>query len=502
MHKKTRSIFFSLHTTTGMLVSLLLFVIFFAGAFALFKDDIQLWQEHRKVESIPSNQVSFDSILDQLDKSHSLYGRDITMKFRKRNPYIYVYMTASKDSAEVSKPISLYVDKKTGEVKTYQSLYNLGEFIYRLHFFDQIPYPYGRTAAGIVAFLFLLTIISGIAMHWHKIGKTFHGFNKGMSFRFFSSKLHIAIGVLGVPFQLIYAITGSYFLLSMLVLLPTLTVYHQDRAQLMNDMRPQPVTAQWQSKIANQPASFDAFVSKAEDYWPDYEVDTWKIQNYGDQGANFVAMGQSQTIGSLSQQGTLVYNLYSQTLRVGNAPKATPFVVRVQQLMYRLHFANYGGLFVKYIYFILAVLTNLVILSGVYIYSVSRQSKKYSPKMQRSSYLLGKFHLAIGLGLVMTTALSFPFVYFTDGLFSDPKTALYLGFFTTWFVSSLLLCIPKKIGSMIFFAMFVVAICGLMIPALDQFRVVSIDSIWLGLGIVSSLICVIQKRKQRVSSIV
>jgi len=496
MHKKTRSIFFSLHTTTGMLVSLLLFIIFFAGAFTLFKDDIQLWQEHRKVENIDSNQVSFDSILNQLDKSHSLYGRDITMRFRKRNPYIYVYMTASKDSSEVSKPMYLYVDKKTGQAKTYHNLYNLGEFLYRLHFFDQIPYPYGRTAAGIVALLFLLTIISGIAMQWHKIGQTFHGFSKHMSFRFFSSKLHIAMGVLGIPFQVIYAITGSYFVLSMLVLFPALAVYHQDKDQLMNDMRPQPVTAQWQSKTTSQPASFDTFVSKAENYWPDYEVDTWKIKNYGDQGASFVAIGQSPTIASLTQQGTLIYDNYSHTLRVGYAPKATPFVVRVQQLMYRLHFANYGGLMVKYIYFILAILTNIVILSGVYIYSASRQSKKYSPKTQRITYLLGKFHLAISLGLVMTTALSFPFVYFTNGLFSDPQTALYLGFFTTWFVNSLLLCIPKRSASMVFFTLLVVAICGLIIPILDQFRIASIDSIWLGLGIVSSLICTIQKRKQ------
>ena len=45
MSNRNYNVFFNTHTVSGIVISIALYVIFFAGAFALFKGEIQIWEE-------------------------------------------------------------------------------------------------------------------------------------------------------------------------------------------------------------------------------------------------------------------------------------------------------------------------------------------------------------------------------------------------------------------------------------------------------------------------
>ena len=50
MSNRNYNVFFNTHTVSGIVISIALYVIFFAGAFALFKGEIQIWEEGKNPE--------------------------------------------------------------------------------------------------------------------------------------------------------------------------------------------------------------------------------------------------------------------------------------------------------------------------------------------------------------------------------------------------------------------------------------------------------------------
>ncbi|MFE2861319.1 PepSY domain-containing protein [Sphingobacterium multivorum] len=63
----------------------------------------------------------------------------------------------------------------TKKSSDYSDGYTLGEFLYRLHFLAplnqigiNIGRPFGYTLAGLVSFIFLFALISGLMLHWDK----------------------------------------------------------------------------------------------------------------------------------------------------------------------------------------------------------------------------------------------------------------------------------------------------------------------------------------------
>ncbi|HAI43900.1 MAG TPA: hypothetical protein DCM40_40295, partial [Maribacter sp.] len=92
--------------------------------------------------------------------------------------------------------------------KDYVSSYTLGEFLYRLHFFAQLPHPFGYYLSGFVAFFFLFALLTGIIVHWDKIISNFYVFRPMTKLKTVWTDAHTALGVIGFPFQFVYAVTG------------------------------------------------------------------------------------------------------------------------------------------------------------------------------------------------------------------------------------------------------------------------------------------------------
>lgn len=66
MEKRSYNIFFDLHTVSGIILSVLLFVIFFAGSFSFFRDEIVNWERNETVASKGSLDIDVDAVLEQL----------------------------------------------------------------------------------------------------------------------------------------------------------------------------------------------------------------------------------------------------------------------------------------------------------------------------------------------------------------------------------------------------------------------------------------------------
>lgn len=434
MSKRNYNVFFNTHTVSGIVISVALYIIFFAGAFALFKDEIQIWEEGKLVSNTERKDVDFDKILKKLDQDYELTGRDFRFSFKGESDKMSIFMRASKDSLASEKGKKghfFYTNFKSLKTQTYSEQYSLGEFLYRLHFFAQIPYV-GMYLAGLIALFFLFAIVTGVIIHWKKMISNFYAFNPKTILKKVWTDAHTALGIIGLPFQFVFAVTGTYFAMTILVLLPANFLYNGNQNKLMEDLRPARKTYKWIAKSNKEIPSFNLFVDKASQKWEDFRITRGFIKNYGGENMKYTLIGELNDNNRFVGLGRLTFDAYSGKIEQVKDPNKLSYIEDSQRVLSRLHFADFSGFLTKTVYFILALITCFVIITGVLIWIESRNKKSMTLKQRLYTAKVGHIYLAICLSMLPVTALAFLFVKCTEGMFTIKQTSIYYFYFLTW----------------------------------------------------------------------
>ncbi|PQJ21902.1 PepSY domain-containing protein [Tenacibaculum sp. SG-28] len=496
MPKRNYNVFFNTHTVSGIIISVALYVIFFAGAFSLFREEIQIWEEGRFISHVKREHIDYDEILRNLDAKYDLLGRDMQLNFGGKSDAIYVYLGPSKDSlaSEASKtPHYFYTDIITKDTKTYEEQYSLGEFLYRLHFLQQIP-SIGVYLAGLISLFFLFAIITGTIVHWKKIGSNFFTFNPKSILKKLWTDAHTALGIIGLPFQFVFAVTGAYFATSVLVLIPANFLYNNNQTKLIEDLRPERKTFEWIKPSDKEVPSFNTFAKQTASEWDDFHLTRAFIKNYKGVNMKYTIIGDISDKERFVGSGNITYDAYSGRIESITNPREPNYVQDVQRTVGRLHFADFGGSFIKIIYFILALITCFVILTGVLIWVEARNKKSMQLEQRMFTAKIGHIYLAICLSMLPATALSFLFVKFGIGNFLNKQTAIYSFYFLSWFAFAIFYRCKRDNYYTNKSSLLLGAIFGFLIPisnglvsgnwiwktyADKQYEILTVDVLWL-----------------------
>lgn len=504
MSKRNYNVFFNTHTVSGIVISFALYVIFFAGAFALIKDEIEIWEEGEPLSHTERKDIDYDTILKKLEDTYELTGRDLQLNFGEKTDYINISLGVSKDSlaSEKAKESNyLHVNINSGKSKTYSEKYSLGEFLYRLHFFSQFPLI-GIYLAGFVAFFFLFAIVTGVIVHWKKIIPNFYAFNPKVALKRVWTDAHTALGFIGLPFQFIFAITGAYFCLSLLVLIPANALYNNDQDKLLADLRPDRKNYEWITKTEQDILSFNDFAKQTANTWDDFHLTRGFIKNYGGTNMKYVLIGELKANERFIGMGRIVFDALSGKIEEQKSPHKGIYAEDTQRLIGRLHFGDFGGIPVKVIYFILALITCFVIITGVLIWIEARNKKSMTLKQRLYTAKVGHIYLAICLSMLPVTALAFLFVKFSHGYFDDKQAAIYWFYFIIWLVAILLFKFKRDNHFTNKYSLFFGAVFGFLIPIANgivsgnwiwvsftqnQFDILLVDILWIILASLSLL---------------
>ncbi|MEL7363342.1 MAG: PepSY-associated TM helix domain-containing protein, partial [Bacteroidota bacterium] len=212
------------HSVTGIVIGLGLFVIFYAGAFALYRGELHAWAD--PAMRIAEVNVSVDAaVAPLLAERPPVPGSDISVNWqvRERSYYYVRYETAVGDTTEI---IAATISPQTGEVisegnRGFRS--DLSEILYKLHFFGQGGF-WGEVVAGFIAVFFLFAVVSGILIHLRKLPKDWHTFRPRVKLRSALADAHTVLGLIGLPFAAMYAISGAFLALLIILLAPTVIV--------------------------------------------------------------------------------------------------------------------------------------------------------------------------------------------------------------------------------------------------------------------------------------
>jgi len=552
MDNRKYNIYFHTHTVSGIIICAVLFVIFFAGSFAFFKDDIAAWQKNTSyVASRKNTTRDFNAVLDSLSRHHKLKGRDFEFFLNKNGVAAYVSMLPSNDSIikKQFKPkpkpkgeehggkkrgrgrgrggdedaASFAYDFTKKQEGDYEKSYDMGEFLYRLHFlaplnFIRLPInlgaPFGYLLAGLTAFIFLFALITGFLLHWNKIVSNFFTFRPWAKWKTVWTDLHTALGMIQFPFQFIFAVTGIVLIVNSVLLFPfTQLAYKGDREKVESELYAndttkyaytyQPLTTQF---------DLNQFVRQTEARLSHSQLTRLFIRNYQDANMHVIVASAPQADASFAGSGRLVYRVRDQRVLSETLPTAhATYVDKVSALVHHLHFGDFGGRPLRVMYFVLGVLGCVVIISGIFIWLVARDKNSTPAKERKFNFWTANIFLALCLSMLPVTAFTMIALLFLK----DPgQSGIFHWYFYSWLVLGLYFIARRNIALTNQQSLMLSTILCFLLPLLDgavrgnwfwstyakgQLDILFIDALFLVLAVVCAFTLV--KIKQRNASV-
>ncbi|MDR6562004.1 MULTISPECIES: PepSY-associated TM helix domain-containing protein [unclassified Arcicella] len=507
------NIFLHTHTVAGIVISFALYIIFFAGAFTIFRSEIYQWENPSARIQLTENSLEYDQIIEKLKQQYPEVDteKDIIIRPGTTKEPLTTVWVSMKDKVEkngntrkevnkaraeslelsyhpVNKTLQVYEGKNKESPPT-----TIGETLFRLHYFSQIPIV-GMYLAGFVAFFFLFASITGVLIHWRNIITKFYGFSIKGAWKQIWTNAHTVFGLIGLPFQMMYAVTGAFYCLSILLLAPaTIVFFNGDQKAALTAFRPDRVIeVNEKSPINTNLKNVNSVVNKFYKTIPDIEVTRVTVKHLGREDAILTAYVQDETIFN-------GYGVVGVTLKDGKRvmevlPREKTYTQAVLGAIGAIHFAEFGGIALKIMFFILAFITCFIIISGVLIWKEARNKKEYTDKQKRFHHRITMWYLAICFGLFPATAILFIAERVIPMALNNHSSLVNTVFFVSWLILMIVGLFSKKESILTKRYLYINGVLSLIVPiangvttgdwlwkslANQQFYVAAVDIFWL-----------------------
>lgn len=364
MSKKSRSkTWFLVHSWLALPIWFFVFLVCITGTLAVLSEEI-IWLANPDVRATaPSDDaelMSFDQILAAIEKQDPTADVEWLAKPEES----HFALTASVTYPD-TRSATLYVNPYTGQIQGSSPLFDFRQFTRALHGWWLVPftngYSWGWYLVSLLGLPMLASLITGLVVYkrfWRGFLRPTLRFNQGA--RIFWGDFHRLSGIWSIWFIAVISITGVWFLIRAILAdahisissegLPTLIP--RDQIPLVQPGQPVPrVTMDQAVATATETIpGFDvSFVMFAPDAYTPMEV--------GGRGW-YPLMFQTAEL-----------NPYTGEL-VGSRLLAdrTPLEF-VTESMRPLHTGDFGGIWVKMIWFFFGLLLSMMVLSGLLIWS-------------------------------------------------------------------------------------------------------------------------------------
>lgn len=401
------------HSWLGIIFSILLFLIFWAGSISLFKDEIQQWAEmpHYPIDQSIADKPLLE-IIDAKLREFPLNTKEhlaIVLPSEQHPYYWFSIDLLTDESDEEHKEGAEHADEavkeikvnpKTGEVIGGFYQFSWADFIYRLHF-DLNMQPYGIYFMGIVTLFFLFALFSGIYIHARKIIPQFFSYRIKKQ-RTQLLDLHNIIGVMSLPFTIMYAITGLMFNLVIVFQIAfVMIVYKGDQDTLFVDAGFPPFVAQQQTGASQDMSAILPILEQVE---KELGTATMLIfHNYGDENAVLQIFGEQRD--HFSQSYEIFFKVKDGTIIQQSDYEHLNVFRKGRDVLTTLHYGNYAGVDLRALYFALSMAIIGMILAGNMLWIQKRQTQ--ANVSHRVTKFMGNLTVGSCCGFVLATAFGF-----------------------------------------------------------------------------------------------
>jgi len=389
------------HSWLGLIISGLLFIVFFAGSIALFRAEITQWSMQPHFEPTKGAQLPVSRIFEIAIKDRKFDAKEhlTLVKPSKYSPYYKVYVDVEHEPGQEDHD-ALLIDPISGEIIASVDDFYLANFIYELHY--DLNIPAGSYVIGFVTLFFFFAIISGIFMHARKLFSNFFKYRAQQQKRSQLLDMHNVVGVMSLPFTIMYAISGLIFNLVIIYQIAfAVILYKGDQQALLNDAGYQAIEPKWADRAWENP-EIDKILQNIKDKY-NTEPSMVRFYNYGDQSAVMQIRGEVHTEFAYRYETAIaVSNQEALYVKDENNPNT---LVKGLYVISRLHFGDYAGLDLRVLYFILGIGVCALIITGNLLW-IEKRSKQRNQSPKTLAFV-NNFTLWSTGGVVIATAVAF-----------------------------------------------------------------------------------------------
>ncbi|WP_319380873.1 PepSY-associated TM helix domain-containing protein [Thiomicrorhabdus sp.] len=413
MNTDVLRVYKSIHTWTGILAGLALFIAFYAGALTIFKEPISQWASAPGpgVEAVPLKDVNAviayaletepkaaKDLRVHLIPSESLPGR---VSFEvpgegadDHNQLAYRHFIATVEAD--GKPI-------VQEAHPTQ----VAELIDVLHRVVGLPFDTdeNRWIMGVVALLYAVALVSGLIIFLPNMMKNFFALrqNKGPRRKWLDA--HNVVGIFSLPFHLVIVFTSVVF------------AYHDGlygiQNQLIHDGNLRAYFAADRPKVANHspvdPKNLlppETLAAKAVELSPTFKPTMLQYVRANSPQAMVRVWGNDDTaVAPRAWGGFVILNPYTgEVLTQEYLPNKQSAASTTLSSFFALHFATYGGTAVQWIYFFLGLAGAWLFYSGNLLWIENRRKvarlNHAQPIQRRDTYWMASATVGVCVGAV------------------------------------------------------------------------------------------------------
>ena len=434
----------TVHTWTGIVAGLLLFIAFYAGAITMFKDSLSAWTTPPVVEASPSVPLDHaDTLIERTLSAHPAARKLFTLALLDDERVRLSWQSASGQRWDA------WLDDQ-GQLHAAQSQpSDAARFIDVLHMTAGVPggYDVGMSVMGVVSLLYGLALVSGVIVLLPTLVKDLFALRIGKNLKRMWLDAHNAVGILSLPFHLMMALSVVAFGLSDYIF------DVQDKLIYAGTLKPMMVAQNpYFAKAPTVPHALGApaptmlpparLLAKVRERAPQFEPAALRYRRAGQDGATVFVAGDDARY--LARDGGFALMdpfsgafLNAQFLPGGDNGNNWSASTSA---FYALHFGSYGGAPVRWGYFVLGLAGAFLFYSGNLLWIESRRKalrRDGVPVTQRrSTFVMASLTVGVTLGCICGISLTLVAGKLLAGRVGDLHT-WHIGIYYAVFVAAI-----------------------------------------------------------------
>lgn len=395
MKAATLRIFLAVHTWVGIVTGMALFIAFYAGAITVFVQELQGWE--RPQATVLATGVANEraqALLDDVLQQYPQAAHNLTLVLpgeRGAQPAVYWY---DEQAAQQHKVVA----DDDGAIAEIPARAGFSDFIYDLHFTAGLPRLFGTYLFGVVCILYGLALVSGVVIYAPGFLKDLFALRLGKNIKRMWQDAHNVIGILSLPFHVVFAWSGAVLTIGFLMLAPFQFLVFENRLLQVLEQDFEVAPHIEPAGVSHPMLPVDELVRRAVVALPGMTVQSLSYHDAGDANAQVTLSGDLPQR-SLNRLGVVAMNAASGEVLRALGPQDYPPGMSMLRGLQAVHYGNFGQSAVKWLYFLLGLAGAFLFYSGNLLWVEARR-KRRQVAQPRCTRIMAGLTLGVCLGCV------------------------------------------------------------------------------------------------------
>jgi uncharacterized iron-regulated membrane protein len=437
----------SVHTWTGIVSGMALFIAFYAGALTVFKEPIRQWATppDAVVQAVPMDEVQ--PLIVQALAATPAIGRGAVLRLEGDKAIPRLQWTVRDPNADdhdesASRHYMARLDADGSVQVSEEHPSHLEEFIDTLHRVVGLPVDsdLNRWVMGVISALYFVALVSGVVVLLPSLVKDFFALRVGRNLKRMWLDAHNVVGIVSLPFHIVMALSAVVFAFHDQIYAVQDQLVHEGKwAQTFSGPRGKPADAP-----VRKPADMLApteLVRIAREASPGFEPSGLQYsQVMGPRPTVRVWGKHPEAVSPRALGGFAAIDPYSGKLLSTDylsGAQSTPNLFISS--FFALHMASFGGLAVLWLYFLLGLAGAWLFYGGNLLWVETRRKAQRKgadmPVQRRDTAIMAAATVGVCLGCVAGISLTIAAAKCLPGRVDD-MAAWHVGIYYAVFFAS------------------------------------------------------------------